>query len=87
MGIITRVSGLSREFKISNMISEHHFIGINAQATDSITISGKHIRIIGCFNPKYYQISGHDEDNIHTLIIKDKEKFWAHNKFLIITCK
>lgn len=86
-GIIIRVSGLSREFKINHSVSKFHFFCECFQNLDSIVIRGKYVRLVGSFNPEHYTVTGSDKDNYHVLTIRDKERFWAQNMFLVITHK
>lgn len=86
-GIITRVSGLSREFKISHSVSKFHFLCECFETLDSIVVRGKYVRLVGSFDPEHYTITGSDKDNYHILTIRDKERFWAQNMFLVITHK
>lgn len=87
MGVITRVSGLSREFKISNFVSKYLFDSGHFERFDTLEIHGKHVRILGSFHPDSYTLTGSDKENYHLLTIKDSDRFWAQSFFLVITHK
>lgn len=86
-GVITRVSGLSREFKISNFASKYHFRNDHFQHCDTLEIRGKCVRILGCFHPDSYTLTGSDKEDYHLLTIHDQNRFWAQSFFLVITHK
>lgn len=86
-GVIERVSGISREFKLCHNFSRHHFICVDEQMIDSVVIRGRYARLVGRFNPNYYTITQSDKEEYHVLLINDKEKFWTENLYLVITHK
>lgn len=86
-GVITRVSGLSREMKINNKFNKKFFIAKHIESIDTLVVAGKDVKVIGRFHPDSYTITGKQSDDYHLVIIKDKNLFWDDSRYLVITHK
>ena len=84
-GIISRVSGISLENKPHENMPKRNFSCERISEIDTLHISGDNIKVIGHFNSNSYIIKG--SNSKYMLIIKDKHRFWANSKFLIISSK
>lgn len=86
-GVIVRVSGLSREMKINNRLNKKYFITQHIELIDTLLVEGKDVKVIGQFHPDSYIITEANDENHHFVIIKNRNLFWNHSRYLVITHK
>lgn len=86
--ILEKKGAIGRTLVVNPNLDKEQLILIDIRNIDRIDVKGAKVQIIGSFSTDSYILESGDGRNVvDALIIKDKDKFWANDRILVISYK